>query len=211
MAKILLVEDNEINRDMLTRRLSRLDYTVIVARDGEQREILANKAQPDLIVMDVGLPNMNGLQLTKILKANPETRHIPIIVLTAYTQVEDRERAFAAGCDEYAPKPIAFNQLSVMIGNLLAAARIALKSTGSDPAKLRRVMITLSRFRFGNDGSLAASSSSRNRHPRPLPGGAVRKRRDDRTGEIISSDSSVFQPRSPTVTTVAPLRCWAAV
>lgn len=120
MPKILLVEDNEMNRDMLSRRLQRRGYRVITAQDGEQGHVLACSENPDLILMDISLPAMDGWELTRRLKANDKTRHIPIIVLTAHALVTDRAKAFEAGCDDYDTKPIEFDRLSEKIENLLA-------------------------------------------------------------------------------------------
>lgn len=120
MPKILLVEDNEMNRDMLSRRLQRRGYHVITAQDGEQGHVLACSENPDLILMDISLPAMDGWELTRRLKANDHTRHIPIIVLTAHALVTDRAKAFEAGCDDYDTKPIEFDRLSDKIENLLA-------------------------------------------------------------------------------------------
>ena len=117
MPKILLVEDNEMNRDMLSRRLLRLGYSVVVAEDGEEGHELAVHEHPDLIVMDVALPRMDGLEVTRLLKSNDETKQIPIIVLTAYSQ--NREKAFAAGCDAFASKPVSFRKLNEMIESQL--------------------------------------------------------------------------------------------
>jgi CheY-like chemotaxis protein len=119
MPKILLVEDNEMNRDMLSRRLQRKGYQVITAHDGEQGHLLALSESPDLILMDISLPTMDGWAVTRLLKASEVTRHIPIIVLTAHAMVSDRERAFEAGCDDYDTKPVEFGRLSEKIDNLL--------------------------------------------------------------------------------------------
>ena len=119
MPKILLVEDNEMNRDMLSRRLQRRGYHVVAAHDGEQGHSLAVSESPDLILMDISLPTMDGWEVTRLLKANEITRHIPIIVLTAHAMVSDRERAFEAGCDDYDTKPVEFGRLSEKIDNLL--------------------------------------------------------------------------------------------
>ena len=121
MANILLVEDNEMNRDMLTRRLQRRGYSVLNAYDGEQGYFLACTESPDLIVMDISLPVMNGWEVTRLLKTNESTRHIPIVALTAHALVTDRERAFEAGCDDYDTKPVDFERLSEKIENLLVA------------------------------------------------------------------------------------------
>jgi CheY-like chemotaxis protein len=125
MPKILLVEDNEMNRDMLSRRLQRSGYAVITALDGEQGYTLATTEHPDLILMDIGLPVMDGWEATRLLKSNQRTRHIPIIALTAHALVSDREKAFEAGCDDYDTKPIEFPRLSEKIENLLVAKKVS--------------------------------------------------------------------------------------
>src|SRR5436853_7178848 len=112
MQKILLVEDNEMNRDMLSRRLQRRGYCVVTAEDGEKGLLLARSESPDLILMDISLPAMDGWEVTRLLKANGATRHIPIIVLTAHALVSDRAKAFAAGCDDFDTKHVAFARLS---------------------------------------------------------------------------------------------------
>jgi len=119
MPKILLVEDNEMNRDMLSRRLQRRGYSVVTALDGGQGHSLAGTESPDLILMDIGLPDMDGWEVTRLLKSNSRTNHIPIIALTAHALVTDREKAFEAGCDDYDTKPIEFGRLSEKIENLL--------------------------------------------------------------------------------------------
>jgi PAS domain S-box-containing protein len=111
MTKILLVEDNEINRDMLSRRLQRQDYKVILAFNGAESVSKALAEKPDLILMDMNLPVMDGWEATRQLKANSQTRDIPVIALTAYSMHGDREKALAAGCDEYESKPIDFPRL----------------------------------------------------------------------------------------------------
>lgn len=119
MPKILLVEDFEIIRDLLSRRLQHLDYEVIVAEDGEQGVGMARSEAPDLILMDMGLPVLDGWEATALLKAEPATRSIPIIALTAQTMPGDREKAIYAGCDDYETKPIDFPQLLWKIRALL--------------------------------------------------------------------------------------------
>ena len=111
MTKILLVEDNEMNRDMLSRRLSRRGYEVEVAIDGAQGIEKARALTPDLILMDVGLPGIDGLEATRRLKAEPGTRAIPIVALTANAMAGDQEEALAAGCDEYDTKPVDITRL----------------------------------------------------------------------------------------------------
>jgi two-component system cell cycle response regulator DivK len=103
--KILLVEDNEMNRDMLSRRLQRRGYEVVLALDGQQGVELARSAGPGLILMDMSLPVLDGWEATRQLKADPATRHIPVIALTAHAMSGDREKALAAGCDDYDTKP----------------------------------------------------------------------------------------------------------
>jgi len=125
MPKILLVEDNEMNRDMLSRRLQRKGYEVVAAHDGEQGHLMARSEAPDLILMDISLPVMSGWEVTRLLKNNPATRHIPIIALTAHALVTDREKAFEAGCDDYDTKPIEFGRLSEKIENFLVAKKVS--------------------------------------------------------------------------------------
>jgi CheY-like chemotaxis protein len=124
MPKILLVEDNEMNRDMLSRRLARHGYSVITAFDGEMGHAMALAELPDLILMDIGLPEMDGWEVTRLLKSNAVTRHIPIIALTAHALVTDRQKAFEVGCDDYDTKPVEFARLSDKIENLLVAKRV---------------------------------------------------------------------------------------
>ncbi len=111
MTKILLVEDNEMNRDMLSRRLMRKGYEVLIAVDGQEGVAMAQSEAPDLILMDMSLPVLDGWEATRRLKAAPETQSIPIIALTAHAMAGDREQALAAGCDDYDAKPIEFQRL----------------------------------------------------------------------------------------------------
>lgn len=120
MAKILLVEDNEMNRDMLSRRLLRLGYAVVTAVDGESGVEMARAGRPQLILMDVGLPNIDGLEATRRLKGDTRTRDIPIIVLTAHAMSSDREQAIEAGGDDYDIKPVEIERLDTKIQTLLA-------------------------------------------------------------------------------------------
>ncbi|MCZ6874272.1 MAG: response regulator [bacterium] len=119
MAKILLVEDNEANRDMLTRRLARRGYEVVIAVDGNESVQLAQTEAPDLILMDMSLPVLDGWEATRQLKAAPKTQSIPIIALTAHAMSGDREKALGAGCDDYDIKPIEFSRLLGKIQALL--------------------------------------------------------------------------------------------
>jgi two-component system, cell cycle response regulator DivK len=119
MPKILLVEDNEMNRDMLSRRLERKSYEVVIAVDGAQGVQKAQAEAPDLILMDISLPVMDGREATRRLKAAPETRSIPIIALTAHAMAGDRDQALEAGCDDYETKPIDLPRLLEKIEALL--------------------------------------------------------------------------------------------
>ncbi|MBI5667360.1 MAG: response regulator [Chloroflexi bacterium] len=119
MAKILLVEDNEMNLDMLSRRLEKRGHQILIATDGAQGVALAQSEMPNLILMDMSLPVMDGWEATRRLKAAPETKHIPIIALTAHAVAGDRERCLEAGCDEYENKPVKFPQLVAKIDMLL--------------------------------------------------------------------------------------------
>lgn len=123
MHKILLVEDNEMNRDMLSRRLERKGYHVIIAVDGEEGVAKTLNDAPDLVLMDMSLPQIDGWEATRRLKENPQTNHIPIIALTAHAMAEDRDKAIQAGCDEYETKPIDFQRLLEKMTLLLSACR----------------------------------------------------------------------------------------
>lgn len=119
MSIILLVEDNSMNREMMVRRLIWEGYELITADNGEQGVKLALSAQPDLILMDMNMPVLDGWQATRRLKSSLDAHHIPVIALTAHAMSEERERCFAAGCDEYEVKPIEFNRLLAKIRLLL--------------------------------------------------------------------------------------------
>jgi len=121
--KILLVEDNELNRDMLTRRLVKKEFIVIHAENGQESIDITQSENPDIILMDLSLPVMNGWTAAKILKANKLTQAIPIIALTAHAMKGDREKALEAGCDDYDTKPINFERLLNKI-NILTAKNI---------------------------------------------------------------------------------------
>ena len=119
MAKILIVEDNEMNRDMLSRRLARRGYTIVTAVDGEQGLVAAEAERPDLILMDMSLPVMDGWEATRRLKAETATQAIPVIGLTAHAMTGDRDKAMAAGCDDYDTKPVELPRLLEKIEALL--------------------------------------------------------------------------------------------
>ena len=119
MAKILLVEDNEINRDMMVRRLQRRGYVVSAAEDGQKAIDMATSEMPDLILMDMSLPVIDGWEATRRIKGDPALKNIFIIGLTAHAMVGDREQALKAGCDEYATKPVDFENLIGIIEKLL--------------------------------------------------------------------------------------------
>jgi CheY-like chemotaxis protein len=120
MAKILLVEDNEMNRDMLARRLERRGYTIVMAVDGGEGVARAREDHPDLILMDMSLPVLDGWEATRQLKADEATQAIPVIALTAHAMSGDKEKALAAGCDDYDTKPIELPRLLEKIETLLA-------------------------------------------------------------------------------------------
>jgi CheY-like chemotaxis protein len=117
--KILLVEDNEMNRDMLSRRLVRKGYDIVIAIDGQQALDMAAAESPDLILMDMSLPVIDGWETTRRVKANPDTKTIPIIALTAHAMVEDKDKAIEAGCDDFDTKPIDIQRLVGKIQALL--------------------------------------------------------------------------------------------
>ena len=122
MRKILLVEDNEMNRDMLSRRLVRSGYEVIMAEDGARGVAMATSDRPDLILMDMSLPVIDGWEATRRIKATPELRKIPIIALTAHAMLTDRDKALEAGCDDYDTKPIELQRQLGKMETLLAPA-----------------------------------------------------------------------------------------
>jgi CheY-like chemotaxis protein len=124
MATIMVVEDNELSRDALSRRLERRGYRVVLAFDGEQAIALASSERPDLILMDLGLPRVDGWEATRRLKADPATQRIPIIVLSAHAMTNDRDNALQAGGDDFDTKPIRFQPLLEKIEGLLARAAV---------------------------------------------------------------------------------------
>jgi two-component system cell cycle response regulator DivK len=127
MTKILLVEDNEMNRDMLSRRLMRRGFQVVFALDGQQGIDLARSERPDIILMDMSLPIIDGWEATRRLKADDATRSVPVIGLTAHAMSGDRERAIEAGCDDYDTKPVDLDRLISNIERLLGTKDEALR------------------------------------------------------------------------------------
>ena len=121
MVKVLLVEDNELNRDMLSRRLLKRGYEVIIACDGSEGVEMTSIELPDIILMDMSLPILDGWDATRKIKSNTKTNHIPIIALTAHAMSGDREKALEAGCDEYDTKPVDINRLTEKMRALLEA------------------------------------------------------------------------------------------
>ena len=119
MAKVLLVEDNEMNRDMLARRLVRRGFEVVSALNGKQGVDLARSEKPDIILMDMSLPIMDGWEATRCMKSDDATRSVPVIALTARAMSGDREKAIEAGCDDYDTKPVEFDRLIGKIERLL--------------------------------------------------------------------------------------------
>jgi two-component system, cell cycle response regulator DivK len=119
MPKVLLVEDNEMNRDMLSRRLTRRGFEVVFAADGQQGVDLARSEKPDIILMDMSLPLMDGWEATRRIKADGTMRRIPVIGLTAHAMSGDREKAIEAGCDDYDSKPVEIDRLLGKINRLL--------------------------------------------------------------------------------------------
>ncbi len=123
--KLLLVEDNEMNRDMLSRRLTRNGYEIVLAVDGQQAVDLASSENPDLILMDMSLPVIDGWEATRRVKANASTGKIPVIALTAHAMAEDKEKALAAGCDDFDTKPVDIQRLLGKIEALLKSGGAA--------------------------------------------------------------------------------------
>ena len=124
MTKILYVEDNDDNIYMITRRLGRKGYEVIVAKDGEEGIAMARSEAPSLILMDLDLPVVDGWEATRRLKASDETRHIPVIAVSAYAMVSDRAQAIAAGCDDFFSKPVDLKGLLKRIESLLPDGKV---------------------------------------------------------------------------------------
>jgi len=122
VTKILLVEDNEMNRDMLSRRLERRGYEVVIAVDGQQGVAMAQAEAPDLILMDMSLPVIDGWEATRTIKGGMETKQIPVIALTAHAMSTDRDKALEAGCDDYDTKPIELPRLLEKMEALLSKA-----------------------------------------------------------------------------------------
>jgi CheY-like chemotaxis protein len=127
MTKILLVEDNEMNRDMLSRRLTRNGFEIVMAVNGQEGLDLASSESPDLILLDMSLPVLDGWEAARRLKANTATANIPVIALTAHAMVQDKEKALAAGCDDFDTKP-------VELPRLLEKINLLLGNGGRDPA-----------------------------------------------------------------------------
>ena len=123
MKKILLIEDNEMNRDMLSRRLAKRGYAVVMAVDGAEGVTMARSESPDLVLMDMGLPVMDGWTATRNIKADPTTARIPVLALTAEAMEGDREKCLAAGCDDYDTKPVDLVRLIGKIEALLAGSK----------------------------------------------------------------------------------------
>jgi two-component system, cell cycle response regulator DivK len=123
MTKVLVVEDNEMNRDMLSRRLVRRGFQVIFALDGQQGVDLARSERPDIILMDMSLPDIDGWEATRRVKSDDHTRSVPVIGLTAHAMAGDREKAIEAGCDDYDTKPVEFERLIGKMERLLDARK----------------------------------------------------------------------------------------
>ena len=154
MPRILLVEDNELNRDMLSRRLLRKGFEVDMAVDGREAITRARSEAPDLILMDMSLPEVDGWQATRTLKADEATRAIPIVALTAHAMAGDRARALDAGCDDFDTKPVDLERLLGKIGALRSPARPAAPTQAvrqSVPARIERLRETKLWRHCGND------------------------------------------------------------
>jgi CheY-like chemotaxis protein len=134
IAKILLVEDNEMNRDMLSRRLERRGFQVALALDGQSGVEMAGSEAPDLILMDMSLPVLDGWEATRRIKSAPATQHIPIIALTAHAMSDDRDRALRAGCDDYDTKPIDLPRLLGKMEALLHRPPVERAADAGDPS-----------------------------------------------------------------------------
>jgi two-component system, cell cycle response regulator DivK len=151
MPRILIVEDNEANREMISRRLQRRGYQTVISTDGSQAIAMAQSDTPDLILMDMGLPVIDGWEATRAIRRNPATSTLPIIAFTAHAMAGDREKTLQAGCDEYETKPVDFPRLVAKIGTLLASRR-----SRRDPE-----VVELSRFQASHD-HLAGDTEKQN-------------------------------------------------
>ena len=169
-AKILLVEDNEMNRDMLSRRLQRRGYEVMTAVDGESGLVMTKTEMPALVLMDMSLPGIDGWEATRQIKADPATRAIPVIALTAHAMAGDREKALAVGCDDFDTKPIDLDRLLGKIAALLASCRARLRTCCSSRA-IWACASALVRGRAGGSRRLLTPSLSRRAGPRSCRGG----------------------------------------
>ena len=165
MPRILLVEDNELNRDMLTRRLERRGFEVLSAGDGAQGVALARSAAPDLVLMDMSLPVLDGWEATRRLKADPATGRIPVIALTAHAMAGDREQAMAAGCDDFDTKPVELPRLLGKISALLAVAPAAAPAPGFEGAALELPAAGLRDLAPVRDFVRSASAAASAREP----------------------------------------------
>lgn len=165
MPKLLLAEDNELNRDMLSRRLQRRGYEVVVAPDGAAAIALAKRESPDLILMDLSLPVVDGWEATRQLKADPATRGIPILVLTAHAMAGEEARARSAGCDDFDTKPVDLTRLLGKITTWLGPVPVAVPETGSVQAlKLpapAQLTVTATRASLGSLLDFVDQTSSR--------------------------------------------------
>ena len=153
MPRILLVEDNALNRDMLSRRLVRRGYEVVMAMDGEEGVRRAHADAPDLILMDMSLPVLDGWEAARRIKGAPETRHVPIVALTAHAMAGDREQALAAGCDDFDTKPVELESLLAKIELLLAVGAAA---TPAQPAAAPARRLTIEQATLAHLPSLRA-------------------------------------------------------
>jgi two-component system cell cycle response regulator DivK len=133
MPKILIVEDNEDNWQILSRRLRRRGYDVVVARNGKQGMDMARSERPDLILMDMNLPLLDGWEATRMLKKSPKTQHVPVVALTAHAMSGDRDKCIEAGCDDYHTKPVELSRLLEQIEGLLAKRVAAIQAGATAP------------------------------------------------------------------------------
>ena len=163
MARILLVEDNEMNRDMLSRRLVRNGYEVCIAMDGQQGVDMALSEQPDLILMDMSLPVIDGWEATRRIRANDATRRIPVIALTAHAMAGDREKAMEAGCDDYDTKPVEITRLLGKIAALLETqGGLSGTSAGASVGEIVPRLIKLTRKPTGERSGRSLPMCGRN-------------------------------------------------
>jgi CheY-like chemotaxis protein len=198
MTRILLVEDNEMNRDMLQRRLERRGFVVSIAVDGAESIEKARSSAPDLILMDMGLPVMDGYQATRILKEDPATRRIPVLGLSAHAMTGDAAKAMAAGCDDYDTKPVELKRLLAKIQALLERPRRGGAAADTPPFETAAAALSGASLERGSGGGVAPARQSHSPPPLPrlppLPPGPHRGASETEVGSAVERTRHEHDP-----------------